>query len=547
MNKFFKIRNMRERIVRSVYIITFVVITVFFVILNITTLNMRVNEYSASCSQRMAAAAKEIDGRFSQMIYIESNISSFPDIVNVLKKEKIGNLYNKYILTSRIEEIIEVYRSSMEYESTVIIYPIFSDIPESKYINSLERIKSTAEWDLVKTFDKSYKSLWHYSKENEEIALYKGIFDENKILGYIKIGLPCEDIVSVAEKMRVLDDEYIQLEIDGNVAYESGKICDNIKELTLLNGGKIKIGMSVIGIYFREKLFLIISILCYVVFCLALHAIYKGIIGAVTAELYDFLEQMSNTNDIMVDSMAINMGGNGEIGAIKRQFKMLIEKLLESNRQKQQMKFDMLQNGINPHLLYNSLSALRWHMLKQNNNDVAEIIECMASYYRSVLSKGEYIITLEKELDLVRQYINISGFCYRRKYQYVVNVSDEALKCRIIKLLIQPFIENAVLHGISNIEDGIIIMSINIKNDILCIDIKDNGYGMSEKTLKDIDAGIPNSKYSGYAIKNTVNRIKSYYGEQYGISIESKTNEGTRVTIEIPAVYGKKEEYRYED
>lgn len=527
---------MKESIVHYIYTVTLVVITVCFVMLNIKTFDMRINEYDANRLQRTAAAVKEIDDRFSHMIYIESNISSFPGVVSSLKKEKIGNLYDKYMLTSRVEEIVEVCSDSMEYESSVIIYPIFSDIPESKYINSLDRIKGTAEWDLLKTLDKPYKSLWHYSAENDETALYKGIFNENTIIGYIKIGLPCTYIISTAERMRAFDDEYIRLEIEGKVVYESGKMCDNITESALLNGGKIKIGRPVIGIYLHEKSFLIISILCYIVCCLALYAIYKGIIGAVTAELYDFLEQISNNGDITADSV-ICIGGNGEMGEIKRQFKILMEKLLESNRQKEQMKFDMLQNGINPHLLYNSLSALRWRMLMQNNNDIAEIIECMASYYRNVLSKGEYIVTLEKELDLVRQYVSISEFCYRRKYKYIVNVSDAALKCRIIKLLIQPFVENAILHGISNIEDGMVITDIDVKNGILCINIQDNGYGMNEKTLKDIEKGIPNSKYSGYAIKNTVNRIKSYYGDRYGISIESKTNEGTRITIEIPAVY----------
>lgn len=221
-----------------------------------------------------------------------------------------------------------------------------------------------------------------------------------------------------------------------------------------------------------------------------------------------------------------------EIGLIGHEFnKMVNEKLALSDRitkielKNKEAEIELLQSNINPHFLYNTLDSLYWMAIVEEVEDIAELTKSLSNIFRIALSGGEKEITIQKELEFVNSYLSIQNIRFEGKIKTELNVDERLLKQRIIKLLLQPFVENAVYHGLEPKRNGGTI-KINIyqnKKNII-FEICDDGVGMEvEKAL-----------ISGYALRNSIDRIRLVYGEKAFVRFESEIGNGVNVTISIP-------------
>ncbi len=215
------------------------------------------------------------------------------------------------------------------------------------------------------------------------------------------------------------------------------------------------------------------------------------------------------------------------------------------NRQ-QQMEFEMLASQINPHFLYNTLETIRMQALSSGNRDVATSIKLLGRSMRYVLENtGTSFTTLTKELEYIRTYLAIQQLRFGDKVNYRIDVEDslDTDGCRILPLLLQPIVENAILHGLADREtDGLITISIHTgqtedsKNDLYIL-IQDNGSGMSTATLDALLAHVQEhdtSDRQSIGLYNINQRIQLLYGENYYMHIKSQPGEGTTVTLKIP-------------
>lgn len=208
-------------------------------------------------------------------------------------------------------------------------------------------------------------------------------------------------------------------------------------------------------------------------------------------------------------------------------------KLLEKD-----FRLRALQAQINPHFLYNTLDTINWMAIQRNAEDISGIVTSLAKYFRLTLRKGRDVVTLNDEIELVNTYISIQKVRFDNMVEWESKVEDNCLECKIPKLTLQPIVENALLHGICYGKEGEGRIELRgwIENHNLLITISDNGIGM---TQDEIDALFYSNEEtqmkSGYGIYNVNERIKLLYGSEYGISIASRYQEGTCVTLCFPA------------
>jgi two-component system sensor histidine kinase YesM len=208
----------------------------------------------------------------------------------------------------------------------------------------------------------------------------------------------------------------------------------------------------------------------------------------------------------------------------------------------QRIEMEVLASQINPHFLYNTLETIRMKAFKAGDRDVATAIKLLGKSMRYVLENtGTSSTTLKNELEYIETYLQIQRLRFTEKVNYLF-VIEEGLKTEehdILPLLIQPIVENAIVHGLEEVEkDGLIRIEVHsVKNEILRIDISDNGSGMSPATLLSLRKKLetphlnPNKNIGLYNINQ---RIRLCYGAQYGITVESTTGKGTTVSITLP-------------
>ena len=228
--------------------------------------------------------------------------------------------------------------------------------------------------------------------------------------------------------------------------------------------------------------------------------------------------------------------------------KVLMSDLVAEHNAKRKSEFDTLQSQINPHFLYNTLDIIVWMIENENSDKAVNIVTALAKFFRISLSKGKNIITVKDEVEHVRNYLMIQNMRFKNRFEYSIDVDEKVLSYSSLKLMLQPLVENAIYHGMEFMDgDGEIDVKVFKEDDSLYFTITDNGLGMSEdmvETLLSKDF-VPSKKGSGIGVKNVNERIKLYFGSEYGLKVESEPDEGTKITIHLPAVvHGENDEDR---
>jgi len=198
-----------------------------------------------------------------------------------------------------------------------------------------------------------------------------------------------------------------------------------------------------------------------------------------------------------------------------------------------------LQAQINPHFLYNTLDLINWGAMDYGANEVAEIAKNLGQFYRLSLNHGRSAICIADELKHVEAYINIENVHFDGAIHLSTNVSDEIMKYACLNIILQPLVENSILHGIgehAEINECNIEINGELIDGNIIFTIKDDGKGIDEDKVSDILEDYNSNANNGYGVKNINFRIKLCYGDKYGITYKSKIGEGTQVQIIIPAL-----------
>lgn len=216
----------------------------------------------------------------------------------------------------------------------------------------------------------------------------------------------------------------------------------------------------------------------------------------------------------------------------------LIEHVKEEQDNLKEMELKLLQAQINPHFLYNTLDAIVWLAESGQNQQVVSMVTSLSEFFRTGLSKGKDFITVKEEASHVEHYLEIQQFRYQDILEYEIQVDQRLYDYMILKLTLQPIVENALYHGIKNKRGkGMIRVLGELADDRMVFQVIDNGAGLSPAVLKRLRASIKRfdgGPKSGFGLANVNERIKITYGESYGIDFDSVEGEGTTVTITLP-------------
>ena len=223
-----------------------------------------------------------------------------------------------------------------------------------------------------------------------------------------------------------------------------------------------------------------------------------------------------------------------------KQIQVLMADIVSEHEKKRKQEFDTLQSQINPHFLYNTLDIIVWMIENEKPDQAVKVVTALARFFRISLSRGKSIITVKDELEHVRNYLMIQHMRFKNRFSYTIEAEDEVLELASLKLMLQPLVENAIYHGMEFMDgDGEIFISAWKEGEDLYLKVSDNGLGMTEEQVARLFSDTPHtgsSRGSGIGVKNVNERIRLYFGSEYGLSIESEPDEGTVVTIHLPAV-----------
>ncbi len=234
------------------------------------------------------------------------------------------------------------------------------------------------------------------------------------------------------------------------------------------------------------------------------------------------------------------------IQSYKEKNDQLMKDIVREQQEQRRSELDALQSQINPHFLYNTLDSIVWMIEKgDKNKEAVFMVTQLASLFRVSLSKGKTIISIEDELKHVNNYLNIQSVRFNRSFETVWDVPEELNKYCTVKLILQPIVENSINYGIRNMEEeGIIEIKGRKVGEDIYLSVSDNGIGIPEEDLEQLLDETVDHKHvqgSGVGIINIQKRIQLRFGEEYGLTIDSEPDEGTCVTIHIPAVPYTKE------
>lgn len=534
-------------------------------------------------------AVKQYNKIFDEYIRQVDSITLLPyinkDLQKYLLKTTDLHIYNNIDITSK--EAFSVLESQFQVNRTIDCVSIASlngqILSQSKY----GRVK--AEYEFINnpfyndffsstgeiTISPLHSPSYMFSPTYPAVTVGRKILDfkEGFYSGYILVDCSTDIFKKACTKVTVGKDEYILIcDKKGNLLYSSRdfnqqseqSILNKIKSeksgdaVKTIEGEKVIVasdtsdytGWQVYSIQPYSKIFKgvepIRDTFVFLMFgCTALGiicslAISKSITGPLDRLQKTMLEIQQGNTEIRA-----KVENSSEVGQFSACFNKLldrIEYLLTSIKsielKKREAELDALISKIKPHFLYNTLESIRMMAVIEDKKQIAHAIEALADLFRYTIRIKKDIIDIETELDYIKNYIYLQKIRYSDNLQVIYDVDETLMTHKIIKLTLQPIVENALKHGIDkNYGKGIIKISVKSSENCLLISVIDDGLGMTAEQLQKIKDSLENSEdenSQSIGLKNIQERVHLYFGNKYGLQIESRLNKGTKVTLKIP-------------
>ncbi len=288
--------------------------------------------------------------------------------------------------------------------------------------------------------------------------------------------------------------------------------------------------------WWRISIFCMAGVLVAVL--LAVYYLNRSLLGPVNKLHGEMQKVKEGIKDLPVPAHA----QQDEIGNLTMQFYDMVNRIEEleqeallKEKQKHKLEIEALQAQINPHFLYNTINAVKLLLRMKRSEEAAAALTALADILQHTLSDSSQTVTVEDEEKILNSYIFIQKLRYE-DFLFKMDIEEQVKKCRIMKFMVQPFIENSFLHGFEEIDSSMkICVSVKEESRFLMVSIRDNGNGMDQKTIEEIlQCRRKGRGVNGIGIRNVIERIEKNYGPPYGIEIESQIGKGTCIRLLLP-------------
>ena len=484
-------------------------------------------------------------------------------ILRLLSTNYEGSFSQLFDAYESVNEFLNAVETG-EFGNQIKIYGYNKDLYDGDYIFKIDRFNP----DVTKRLDQTSNDnlIWSYEKKKTNIGeldcivAYSKIVYIDKVVAVVELSIPIQMITKIrtgvtnSDRMILLKVNDTKIIPIGSQNTDVNNVLKEFEESDMVSGYKIisqKIASTGMVVHMLipnneiiqqiQKLIIWLIMIGIILLVLIVWSI-KMTTKLLTRRLGNIIDVVINTdmnnwteeNDTILyktdefDEILLRFY---EYRSMIREFYGRVSKY---ERDLKTMEINLLQERINPHFLYNTLSAIKWVSADET---LKRVINDLVSYYRIVLNKGSISLMIKKELEMIERYVDIQRFAYNLDFHFEIRIEKEVENKFIIKQLLQPVVENAILHGINKMKcGGEIIIDIRTEVHNIILEVKDNGRGMDDETVEKILKGELKDVIGGYGMRNIMERIRSYYGNDYGVSIKSTPNVGTTVTMKIPIV-----------
>lgn len=572
---FFNFKSIKDKVFYFSFLVTLSIILLLIFIAYFITYNNIKNTSISRELDTLELIANQTDLVLNSAESSSTGIIIDSDVQNILTNSSVNNIYPTPKDVLKVQRAID---NSMYKESVISGVILHSTNNFTFQTNS--KLISFANYNME--FNKWYGGISNIAG-NPYLYTIKQIFNMNtgKLIGYLEVFVDestlsanytntkynkfinfflinNDGVITSSSNQNEVSDNIFKLRKNLEFATSNDpiKIIENRKEdkLTLMLYHSNLDWNIVADIYLKDliknKEALILSLIILSLIALLLSYVLSKTIAKSIIQPINNLSLAINQVEKGNWSTEIDILSDDEIGLLSKKFndlifyiKNLLDTITLEQIKKKEFEFELIQLQIKPHFLYNSLENISALVELERNDEAVDMILNLSTFYRGALSKGNNIISIKDELSLTKSYLKIMKLRYYDVFDYEI-LSDynlEQFSCP--KLLIQPLVENAIYHGLKNYDDtGKVIICIESFNKELKITIKDTGIGMTEDELQKVITGnISSSAKGGFAVKNTIERLKLFYHNNCIFNIKSQKNIGTTITIVIPAI--KKEVY----
>lgn len=494
-------------------------------------------------------------------------------------------------------QVVQDMISLKGHIKTIAIYPengirpYLRGMDGSVYPSTIEEVKNTEIYQ--ETIQSESGMIWRsvpkgsgdtfLVSRDDKVVLYREIFDltQKKTLGYIVIGVSQEKFQELCRNVLKSEDESILI-LDRNAGELSkAGTLDQQVEAYLTSEEFIRQDYRKRASHFTYENYDIIcrqmdknaSIVCKIVPKYKLQMQFMDImympLSLLFGVLIGFLPVLLIISNLVTKPLRqvsaairkfssgdfeqrVEITTNDEVGEVARCFNKMVEDirtLIEKNYvitlSEKESELAALQAQINPHFLYNTLDSLYWQATEAENDEIAESILALSQLFRLVLSQGKNEVTVGQEMELISRYLQIQKMRFTKRLNYEVDMEESIRKAKIPKLILQPFVENAIVHGFENVSTPCYLkVSGCLEGTMLRFEIRDTGIGMRQDQIDAIWEEEPvnyaKQRIGRYAIKNIRERLQLKYHEDFKLEIQSDIGKGTTVILRIPYEEGVK-------
>ena len=508
----------------------------------------------------MKQAAYSVDSE----LVTYNNLTNYITFNDVIAKVLITDYDNPYDLYEQITSVIKPQLDTVIYFGDAVKRATFYVNIEGKKLDELIVPLSEVSGEYwYKRVCKDVEPHWYVDKEDNIAFCVRrsAVLKKNGVLGLFYVSVDYEKLFEGLTYNMGTNYGMFVVDSDNNVVYETCNFENKYKKYhleyeefeNLNNKSEYKIFSEQLQqtdwkLYLYKPDVSIVSDTRPITF-LATVVIVVGVVTLVLGMIWvgKFItSRLSYLRDGMVAtetgdfSLRLEEVSNDEIGELIRGYNTLLGKIqtlitevYESEITQKKYEMKALQNQINPHFLYNTLSLINWKAIENGNKDIREITLALSHFYRTSLNKGKNVLPIADEIKNVKSYIAVQLFMHDYEFDVEYDIDEEIMQYESLNLILQPIVENAIEHGIEVMEEdkrGLITIKGWIEGSDILISITDNGVGMDEEKA----ASIITQHSKGYGMRNVNDRIHLFYGENYGLSVYSEINKGTTITARIP-------------